>query len=477
MDYSGTTIVWNTESCQNISLLGAADQGSFAAISADLTQTASTDAGFPEVRLSNLIDRSTKRLELGNSDFLLAIDFHPSGDYLGLGIRDGTILLWEPGTGKVRQALRGHRADVTSVVFDKGGQKLASGSINGEVILWDLKTKQPMRSVRTLPQPSVASAFFTADGARILAVNRDGKIQSWNLINAKSVPLNISWSAGVTDITMSPNGDLVAGRIGNRIAIHATKDGSLRDEVTVSASSETASVFSPDSRYLAFSYGGSAFLRSIERRATIRAGDTTNDNVAMAFAPSGKLVFTTKDRFLSFFDWQTAQKSELPVPGHTSYVRSIALSPDGKILATGGGVYDGNISLWNLPDGRLLRTIQPNDPTDVARMFFSPDSQTLATVTAFSNLLRLWDVASGRLLDQPARVEESLNGVTAAFSPKGAHLATVQKDAIALRDLIPENWIKAICHTVNRNLTMEEWKDYVASGSYQAPCPEFPTPK
>ena len=196
----------------------------------------------------------------------------------------------------------------------------------------------------------------------------------------------------------------------------------------------------------------------------------------MAFAPSGKLVFTTKDRFLSFFDWQTAQTSELPVPGHASYIRSIALSPDGKIFATGGGVYDGNISLWNLPDGRLLRTIQPNDPTDVARMFFSPDGQTLATVTAFSNLLRLWDVASGRLLDQPARIEESLNWVTAAFSPKGTHLVTVQKDAIALRDLIPENWIKAICHTVNRNLTMEEWKDYVASGNYQAPCPEFPTP-
>jgi WD40 repeat protein len=133
--------------------------------------------------------------------------------------------------------------------------------------------------------------------------------------------------------------------------------------------------------------------------------------------------------------------------------------------------------LWNLPDGRLLRTIQPNDPTDVARMFFSPDGRTLATITAFSNWLRLWDVASGRLLGQPAHVEESLNRVTAGFSRKGAFVALVQMDAIALRDLIPENWIKAICRTVNRNLTMEEWKDYVGSSDYQPPCPELQTPK
>ena len=477
-DHSGVAIVWNSESCQETSTLDSAGGGSFAAISADLTRTASTDAGFPEVHVANLVDRSTKKLEISNSDFLLAIDSHPRGEFLGLGTRDAAILFWDPNTSKIRQTLRGHRADVTSVVFDQSGQKLASGSINGEVILWDLNRARPMETIRLLPQPSVASVFFSTDGERIVAANRDGQMHTWNLTNGKSTPIKLSWSAMPTDIAVSPNGDLVAARIGESILIRLAKDGAIRDEILISPSAETPLLFSPDGRYLAFSDSGGAFLRSIEQRKTTRAGAATKNNVALSFAPAEpKLVFATSERVMSFFDWQTARTSDLPVPGHTSYIRSIALSPDGKILATGGGMYDGNIVLWSVDSGRLLRIIQPNDPTDVVRMFFSPDSQTLATVTAFSNLLRLWDVASGRLLSASTRFDESLNAVTAAYSPKGNLLATVQKGAIVVHDLVPANWIESVCRTVNRNLTMDDWKDYIGSASYQAPCTQLPIPK
>jgi WD40 repeat protein len=276
-------------------------------------------------------------------------------------------------------------------------------------------------------------------------------------------------------MTVSPNGDLIAARIGERIFIRRIKDGAALDEISLSPSGETPLLFSPDDRYLAFSDRRDAFLRDIDGRKTIKAGAATKNNVALAFAPAApKLAFATSERAVSFVDWQTLKTSQLSVPGHTSYIRSIAFSPDGKMLATGGGIYDGNVMLWSIESGRLLRIIRPNDPTDVVQMFFSPDGQTLATVTAFSNMLRLWDVASSRLWSTPTRLEESLNAATAAFSPKGDLLATLQKGAIVVHDLQSANWLESVCRTVNRNLTMDEWKDYVGPAGYQAPCPELP---
>jgi WD40 repeat protein len=160
-DYAGMTIIWNTESCQENSSQDTSGGGSFAAVSADLSRMAATDAGFPEVQVANLVDRSARKLEIPNSDFLLAIDFHPGREFLALGTRDATVLFWDPDTGKTRQTLRGHRADVMSVVFDLSGQWLASGSINGEVILWDLSSARPMEATRILAQPSVANLFFS----------------------------------------------------------------------------------------------------------------------------------------------------------------------------------------------------------------------------------------------------------------------------------------------------------------------------
>jgi WD40 repeat protein len=376
------------------------------------------------------------------------------------------------------QTLRGHRAEVTSLAFDSKGRKLASGTLKGEVILWDLAVSHPMELPRSLPQPSIASVSFLPDSRRIMAITRDGKAGLWDLWTSKAAPRIAAWPSPVKNIALSRDGERIAAQTSKSIVIRATKDGAPLDEIPVTRPSETALVFSPDGSHLAFADNGTAFLWSLERHAKIDAGAAAKAEVAMTFSPIGqKLAFTSSDQRVTFFDWQAGRSSQLAVPAHTSYIRSLALSGDGKILATGGGMYDGNISLWDTTDGRLLRTLQPNDPTDVARLFFSPDSRTLASVTAYSDQLRLWDVASGRLIAAPVRVGESLDSVPAAFSPNGDLLATVEKESIVLRDLNPASWIKAACQTVNRNLTMAEWRDYVGTSDYQPPCPQFPTPK
>lgn len=478
MDYSGLAIAWDTESCQETSRLASTGGGSFAAVSADLKWTAATDAGYPEVHLANWADRSAKKIAIGNSDFLLAIDFHPAGNPVVLGSRDSTTLLWNPHTGKIQQTLRGHGADVTSVAFDQNGQRLASGSIHGEVILWDLSKTRPMETARSLPQPAVESVFYGADSQRILAANRDGQIFTWNLADAKATAENLSWPARPAAVAISSGGERIAARIGSGILVRRAQDDAVVDEFPISPATEPSLLFSPDGRYLAFSDNSGAYLRDIRARKTLKAGTMAKDNTALAFAAvEPKLAFATAPQAVSFYDWQTARTTELAVPGHISYIRSLALSPDGKTIATGGGMYDGNIRLWSVNGGPMLRTLQPNDPTAIVQMSFSADGQTLASVTAYSNLLRLWDVASGRLLRSPIRLDKSEHKITAAFSPKGTHLATVQDGAIVVHDLEPVNWLPSICRAVNRNLTKSEWRDYVGAANYQAPCPQLPTPQ
>ena len=62
--------------------------------------------------------------------------------------------------------------------------------------------------------------------------------------------------------------------------------------------------------------------------------------------------------------------------GHSDWVRSVAISPDGQLLASGSS--DKTIKIWNLGSGRLLRTLTGHsDP--VGSVAFSPDGQLLAS--------------------------------------------------------------------------------------------------
>jgi serine/threonine protein kinase len=125
--------------------------------------------------------------------------------------------------------------------------------------------------------------------------------------------------------------------------------------------------------------------------------------------------------FSSFFPttppspWKKA-KLRRTLSGHTDVVKSIALSPDGQILASGS--FDKTIKLWALRTGELLHTLtgHTNRITCIA---ISPDGQTLAS-SSFDKSIKLWSLDTGELLHtligRPDRVRYI------AFSPNGQTL-------------------------------------------------------
>src|SRR5437773_39168 len=75
---------------------------------------------------------------------------------------------------------------------------------------------------------------------------------------------------------------------------------------------------------------------------------------------------------------------------HGSRIMALAYSPNGRILAAGGG--DDPVRLWDTDTGKEIRTIKE---TWVSALAFSPRGSVLAGAGAFKTI-RLWEVATGK---------------------------------------------------------------------------------
>ena len=112
---------------------------------------------------------------------------------------------------------------------------------------------------------------------------------------------------------------------------------------------------------------------------------------------------------------------------HRDDVFGIAISRDGKLLATASG--DGTAAVWNLGDQKAsepYREFPPDNKGDaVFAVAFSPSGQTIAAAGA-DGLGRVWDIASGKAVASLPRHEGMVGRIT--FSPDGSLIATAGAD-------------------------------------------------
>lgn len=137
---------------------------------------------------------------------------------------------------------------------------------------------------------------------------------------------------------------------------------------------------------------------------------------AVAYSPDGQTLVVGTSLGINYFHSSDLQPIRFTSTG--SWVRALAFSPDGSILASGS--YDPVVRLWRVSDGVLLTELKGHTAW-VRALAFSPNGKLLATASD-DNSVRLWTVLGGNL---DYVLNNGMQGVrTLAFSPDGTILAT-----------------------------------------------------
>ncbi|QDV32364.1 WD40 domain-containing protein [Tautonia plasticadhaerens] len=383
-----------------------------------------------------LLSKAMPPLRHGNALFACAIS--PDGTQLVSSDLEGFLYVWDPSTGQeLRDPIRAHDAVCYYVAFSPNGARLASAE-DGGVKVWDAKTWREIDAWDTptpMPAGSVQGLAFSPDGKLLACVcirRPDGleDVSIWDVLTGERLFALPEQRYNVANLTLSPDGTLLATASGDRtVKLWDARTGALirtdRGDTTF-----RCVAFSPDGLLVAAGGGrenerGSGQVRIWDvATGRVRPISTGHTAWSVAFSPDGRRLATGgTDQAVKI--WDTASGQEiLTLRGHTDWVMDLAFSPDGHRLASASG--DRTIRIWDAsplregePTGEALFTLRGH--TDgVTALAFHPLVPRLASASTDGSL-KLWDTQSGRYLStiHPG-IQEVL---TLAFSPDGEHLA------------------------------------------------------
>lgn len=141
----------------------------------------------------------------------------------------------------------------------------------------------------------------------------------------------------------------------------------------------------------------------------------------IALSPDGQILASNVGNNIQLWDLQTGQPLR-KLAGHFDVVHAIAISPNGQILASGG--FDKTIRLWNLHTGQRLGVLSLHTDTVLA-IVFSPDGKLVAS-SSLHDPIKLWDIQYGQ---EKVNLNAHTGRIDAlAFSPDGNLLASGSAD-------------------------------------------------
>ena len=145
---------------------------------------------------------------------------------------------------------------------------------------------------------------------------------------------------------------------------------------------------------------------------------------SLAISPDGQILASGSwDRTIKIWNLETGEFVGT-LMGHSDRVNSVAISGDGKMLASGSS--DETIKFWNLHTGELLFTF-PGHSMEVNSVAISPTGQVIASSGGADNTIKLWNLRTGELLRTFRGHSDNVNAVV--FSPDGKILASGSSDA------------------------------------------------
>jgi WD40 repeat protein len=316
-----------------------------------------------------------------------------------------------------------HASDpVFEVAFSADGKQIAACDDDQMIYLWSVSNLDAQPQIIKHPDlldeqkifqtADFYALAFSPDG-RTLAAGTEGKVLLYSLSNLAEEPT-----------ALIPN----------------EKVGNSRNNIGAVA-------YSPDGKYLAAGGTGSIVhiwtTDNLKSPATKLTGHTA-EIIDLAFTPDGKnLVSAGRDGKVMIWSMSNLHARPKVLSDNKGPVYSIDMTPDGETLLSAG--YENPVLAWTLsnlnnqPEMLVKREDPAIDKAPTLAIAVSPDGKILATADVFGTI-RLWRLIKPDVPFATLRGHGQYDIMTIAFSPDGKYLVSGGGDALVNVWGLPEEW-------------------------------------
>lgn len=286
-----------------------------------------------------------------------AIAFSPDGKRLAVAVDDRSVNVYERATGKQLLTLKGHTLAVTAVAVSPDGKLLASAGCSGtrpgsfELRLWNIENGSLLHQVQEQEHRSEGDAItprpflsFSPDGKFLAFPGKDRTVQLWD---TKLWKPKHSWKVGLVPSTavFSADGNAIAigthtGDSHGTVKLFEVQSGMQSPSRATIFSGVLALAFSPDGKNVLSCHRHWIYRLEVESGKYKPFGGKLQKVDAAAFVPGGDRIALVIDGNLELRETQSGRT----VFRLQDSTRAVAVSPDGKVMATGS--MDGKVKLW-----------------------------------------------------------------------------------------------------------------------------------